>query len=166
MTNLMVHSLGVPIVFLSAQRHEAREHQSVPGTVLRLWDLWCCDWALHQRQPRGSAQQRGCASRLDVQVFPVDGSNSGNRGQIKQHSSNLQCYQVLITHTCSINCDQGMKYLHYRNIIHGRLKSRNCVVDGRFVLKVTDYGFNEILITQNIYTDEENPEGEFIHPKY
>uniref|UniRef100_A0A3Q4BMG3 Guanylate cyclase n=1 Tax=Mola mola TaxID=94237 RepID=A0A3Q4BMG3_MOLML len=53
---------------------------------------------------------------------------------------------------------RGMKYLHYRNIIHGRLKSRNCVVDGRFVLKVTDYGFNEILITQNIYTDEENPE--------
>ncbi|XP_007563225.1 retinal guanylyl cyclase 1 [Poecilia formosa] len=53
---------------------------------------------------------------------------------------------------------RGMKYLHHRNIIHGRLKSRNCVVDGRFVLKVTDYGFNEILITQSIDTDEEKPE--------
>lgn len=52
-----------------------------------------------------------------------------------------------------------MKYLHHRNIIHGRLKSRNCVVDGRFVLKVTDYGFNEIWIVQNIDTDEK-PEGE------
>ncbi|XP_042355397.1 retinal guanylyl cyclase 1 [Plectropomus leopardus] len=53
---------------------------------------------------------------------------------------------------------RGMKYLHNRDIIHGRLKSRNCVVDGRFVLKVTDYGFNEILITQSIDADEEKPE--------
>lgn len=55
-----------------------------------------------------------------------------------------------------------MKYLHTRDIIHGRLKSRNCVVDGRFVLKVTDYGFNEILISQSIVVDEEKPEGEFM----
>ncbi|CAG02896.1 unnamed protein product, partial [Tetraodon nigroviridis] len=53
---------------------------------------------------------------------------------------------------------RGMKYLHNRDIIHGRLKSRNCVVDGRFVLKVTDYGFNEILIAQGVNTDEEKPE--------
>ncbi|XP_038134711.1 retinal guanylyl cyclase 1 [Cyprinodon tularosa] len=53
---------------------------------------------------------------------------------------------------------RGMKYLHHRNIIHGRLKSRNCVVDGRFVLKVTDYGFNEILMAQNIENDDEKPE--------
>uniref|UniRef100_A0A8C9TLV9 Guanylate cyclase n=1 Tax=Scleropages formosus TaxID=113540 RepID=A0A8C9TLV9_SCLFO len=44
---------------------------------------------------------------------------------------------------------RGMKYLHHHKIIHGRLKSRNCVVDGRFVLKVTDYGFNEELKPQN-----------------
>lgn len=56
-----------------------------------------------------------------------------------------------------------MKYLHNRDIIHGRLKSRNCVVDGRFVLKVTDYGFGEILIAQGVNTDEEKPEGELIH---
>lgn len=54
-----------------------------------------------------------------------------------------------------------MKYLHHRGIIHGRLKSRNCVVDGRFVLKVTDYGFNEILMAQNISSDGEKPEGRF-----
>uniref|UniRef100_A0AAQ5XVA3 Guanylate cyclase n=1 Tax=Amphiprion ocellaris TaxID=80972 RepID=A0AAQ5XVA3_AMPOC len=40
---------------------------------------------------------------------------------------------------------KGMKYLHHRDFPHGRLKSRNCVVDGRFVLKITDYGFNELL---------------------
>nr|XP_033467089.1 retinal guanylyl cyclase 1 [Epinephelus lanceolatus]XP_033467099.1 retinal guanylyl cyclase 1 [Epinephelus lanceolatus] len=53
---------------------------------------------------------------------------------------------------------RGMKYLHNRDIVHGRLKSRNCVVDGRFVLKVTDYGFNEILIAQSIDSDGEKPE--------
>uniref|UniRef100_A0A6Q2XGU6 Guanylate cyclase n=1 Tax=Esox lucius TaxID=8010 RepID=A0A6Q2XGU6_ESOLU len=40
---------------------------------------------------------------------------------------------------------KGMKYLHHRNLYHGRLKSRNCVVDGRFVLKISDYGYNKVL---------------------
>ncbi|XP_061753631.1 retinal guanylyl cyclase 1 [Nerophis ophidion] len=56
---------------------------------------------------------------------------------------------------------RGMKYLHNRGIVHGRLKSRNCVVDGRFVLKVTDYGFNEVLSAQNVIIDEEKPEDLF-----
>ena len=55
-----------------------------------------------------------------------------------------------------------MKYLHNHDIVHGRLKSRNCVVDGRFVLKVTDYGYSDILIAQGIDTEHEKPEGEFI----
>ncbi|XP_046724137.1 retinal guanylyl cyclase 2-like [Silurus meridionalis] len=49
---------------------------------------------------------------------------------------------------------KGMKYLHHRSVCHGRLKSRNCVVDGRFVLKVTDYGYNEVLHAQKFpYTE-------------
>ncbi|XP_069060000.1 retinal guanylyl cyclase 2-like isoform X2 [Pleurodeles waltl] len=43
---------------------------------------------------------------------------------------------------------KGMRYLHHRDFHHGRLKSRNCVVDGRFVLKITDYGYNDIVETQ------------------
>lgn len=43
---------------------------------------------------------------------------------------------------------KGMKYLHHRNVCHGRLKSRNCLVDGRFVLKVTDYAYNKVLEAQ------------------
>ncbi|XP_070849645.1 retinal guanylyl cyclase 2 isoform X2 [Chaetodon trifascialis] len=43
---------------------------------------------------------------------------------------------------------KGMKYLHHRGVSHSRLKSRNCVVDGRFVLKITDYGYNEVLEAQ------------------
>ncbi|XP_076836964.1 retinal guanylyl cyclase 2-like [Brachyhypopomus gauderio] len=49
---------------------------------------------------------------------------------------------------------KGMKFLHHRGVCHGRLKSRNCVVDGRFVLKVSDYGYNEVLQAQKFkYTE-------------
>jgi serine/threonine protein kinase len=38
---------------------------------------------------------------------------------------------------------QGLSYLHSSDIrSHGNLKSTNCVVDGRFVLKITDFGLH------------------------
>ncbi len=40
---------------------------------------------------------------------------------------------------------QGMAFLHNSVIVsHGNLKSSNCVVDNRFVLKITDYGLSSI----------------------
>uniref|UniRef100_A0A6Q2XJU5 Guanylate cyclase n=1 Tax=Esox lucius TaxID=8010 RepID=A0A6Q2XJU5_ESOLU len=56
---------------------------------------------------------------------------------------------------------KGMKYLHHREFPHGRLKSRNCVVDGRFVLKITDYGFNELLESQKAPKSVVPPEDQF-----
>ncbi|XP_057695511.1 retinal guanylyl cyclase 2 [Corythoichthys intestinalis] len=56
---------------------------------------------------------------------------------------------------------KGMKYLHHRDFPHGRLKSRNCVVDGRFVLKITDYGFNELLESQKAPGEKPPPEDLF-----
>jgi hypothetical protein len=42
---------------------------------------------------------------------------------------------------------QAMSYLHSSEIrSHGRLKSSNCVVDGRFVLKVTDFGLHSLRV--------------------
>ena len=42
-------------------------------------------------------------------------------------------------------CCQAMTYLHGSEIrSHGNLKSSNCVVDGRFVLKVTDFGLHSL----------------------
>jgi len=35
------------------------------------------------------------------------------------------------------------------------------VVDGRFVLKITDYGYNEILNCQNINLEDNNPESTY-----
>uniref|UniRef100_A0A8C6XD09 Guanylate cyclase n=1 Tax=Naja naja TaxID=35670 RepID=A0A8C6XD09_NAJNA len=56
---------------------------------------------------------------------------------------------------------KGMKYLHHQEFPHGRLKSRNCVVDGRFVLKVTDHGYNELLEAQNVAQELMKPEDRF-----
>ncbi|XP_030018113.1 retinal guanylyl cyclase 2 isoform X2 [Sphaeramia orbicularis] len=53
---------------------------------------------------------------------------------------------------------KGMKYLHHRGVCHSRLKSRNCVVDGRFVLKVTDYGYSEVVEAQRFPYIEPPPE--------
>ncbi|NP_001131127.1 membrane guanylyl cyclase precursor [Oryzias latipes] len=50
---------------------------------------------------------------------------------------------------------KGMKYLHLRGLTHGRLKSTNCLVDGRFVLKITDYGLPMILQSQNLSLPED-----------
>lgn len=74
------------------------------------------------------------------------------------------CFTCTLLHDMSfmtnfLLCFQGVKYLHHRDFPHGRLKSRNCVVDGRFVLKITDYGFNELLESQKAPIVEPPPEG-------
>lgn len=50
-----------------------------------------------------------------------------------------------------------MAYLHSTDIkSHGSLKSSNCVVDGRWVLKITDYGLTKFKANQ-----AEREEGEY-----
>lgn len=40
---------------------------------------------------------------------------------------------------------KGMTYLHSSVMhVHGNLKSSNCVVDSRFVLKITDFGLHSL----------------------
>eukprot|EP01137_Pigoraptor_chileana_P018469 Opistho-2@77987 len=59
----------------------------------------------------------------------------------------------------------GMKYLHTSDInCHGRLKPSNCVVDGRWALKITDYGlwrfrFGGASLTASPYDDETGFDG-------
>jgi len=49
-----------------------------------------------------------------------------------------------------------MTYLHNSEIkSHGRLKSSNCVVDNRFVLKITDFGIHELRTSGKQHSDDE-----------
>ncbi|GAU94365.1 hypothetical protein RvY_06150-3 [Ramazzottius varieornatus] len=43
------------------------------------------------------------------------------------------------------DCVKGMYYIHYNSSLksHGNLKPSNCLIDSRFVLKITDYGLHE-----------------------
>ncbi|KFB35889.1 AGAP002233-PA-like protein [Anopheles sinensis] len=46
---------------------------------------------------------------------------------------------------------RGMRYLHASPLrVHGSLSSRNCVVDARWVLKITDYGMQSFYEAQGI----------------
>ncbi|XP_004619297.1 atrial natriuretic peptide receptor 1 [Sorex araneus] len=54
---------------------------------------------------------------------------------------------------------KGMLFLHNGAICsHGNLKSSNCVVDGRFVLKITDYGLES-------FRDPEPEQGHILYAK-
>ena len=45
---------------------------------------------------------------------------------------------------------KGMQYLHAEDIkSHGNLKSSNCIIDSRWVLKITDFGLQEFKSKQD-----------------
>nr|XP_018671194.2 olfactory guanylyl cyclase GC-D-like [Ciona intestinalis] len=70
----------------------------------------------------------------------------GHKRSLKELINNTD-FELNWTFKMSLISDlvRGIKYLHSTPIVcHGRLKSRNCIVDGRFVLKVTDYGVNRL----------------------
>jgi len=43
---------------------------------------------------------------------------------------------------------KGMSYLHSNLGAHGRLSSAKCLVDARFVVKISDFGLNTLLSFQ------------------
>lgn len=56
---------------------------------------------------------------------------------------------------------KGMKYLHSTPVrVHGYLTSRNCVIDARWVLKVTDYGLPAFYEAQNAIMPIKTARGE------
>lgn len=62
---------------------------------------------------------------------------------------------------------QGMTFLHSSDIkSHGNLKSSNCVVDNRWVLKITDYGIPDIRSRQARFMGPNNEEKKFRGTKW
>lgn len=55
---------------------------------------------------------------------------------------------------------RGMRYLHSSPLrVHGSLTSRNCVVDARWVLKITDYGLPAFYEAQGLSPLFKSPKG-------
>lgn len=51
---------------------------------------------------------------------------------------------------------KGMAYLHNSDVqVHGKLRSCNCLIDGRFVLKISDFGLR-ILTTPSEFVKDQN----------
>lgn len=47
-----------------------------------------------------------------------------------------------------------MAYLHSCELgVHGKLRSGNCLIDGRFVLKITDFGLRSLTTPAEVVKD-------------
>ncbi|XP_055849222.1 atrial natriuretic peptide receptor 1 isoform X2 [Episyrphus balteatus] len=80
------------------------------------------------------------------------------KGSLRDILEDDQQYQLDLMFKMSLMHDiiRGMHFLHCSDIkSHGNLKSSNCVVDSRFVLKITDFGLHS-LMRKPIENDEEN----------
>lgn len=50
---------------------------------------------------------------------------------------------------------QGMAYLHNSDVsVHGKLRSCNCLIDGRFVLKISDFGLRTLTTPSEFIKDQ------------
>ena len=60
---------------------------------------------------------------------------------------------------------KGMQYLHSTDIrSHGNLKSSNCIIDGRWVLKITDFGLHEFKSKQD--TSQNQDQNQYYKSRY
>ncbi|XP_063042912.1 retinal guanylyl cyclase 2-like [Engraulis encrasicolus] len=95
---------------------------------------------------------------LDAKIFALVTEHC-SRGSLEDLLANQDMrLDWMFKSSLMMDLIRGMRYLHCRGISHGRLKSRNCVVDGRFVLKVTEYGYPSVAEAQNIPLEDTKPE--------
>uniref|UniRef100_A0A9J8AJQ8 Guanylate cyclase n=1 Tax=Cyprinus carpio carpio TaxID=630221 RepID=A0A9J8AJQ8_CYPCA len=135
--------------------------------------ILCCqgDWVWLKKCPCGDSVSEISDSTQNLNLFLGLFLDTGIFGIVTEHCTRGSLEDLLnneemrldwmFKSSLLLDLIRGMKYLHNHGIIHGRLKSRNCVVDGRFVLKVTDYGFSEIINCQNIILEDTKPEDQF-----
>eukprot|EP01137_Pigoraptor_chileana_P018462 Opistho-2@77999 len=80
------------------------------------------------------------------------------KGSLEDILANTAVYQLdwMFKFSLATDAARGMEYLHTTPIgVHGRLKSSNCVVDSRWVLKITDFGLESFANAPSDNPDEE-----------
>ncbi|KAJ0015737.1 hypothetical protein NQD34_014027 [Periophthalmus magnuspinnatus] len=100
--------------------------------------------------------------KFDQGVFGV--FEYGERGSLKYVLNNKVSYpeETFMDWEFKISVmydiAKGMSYLHASDLqVHGRLKSTNCVVDNRMVVKITDFGCNTLLVpVRDLWTAPEH----------
>ncbi|XP_071985286.1 atrial natriuretic peptide receptor 1-like [Engystomops pustulosus] len=80
----------------------------------------------------------------------IGGSVEGNIFIITEYCPKGSLADVLVNDDVPLNWGfrlsfatdiaRGMAYMHHHKMYHGRLTSRNCVIDDRWVCKISDYG--------------------------
>lgn len=64
---------------------------------------------------------------------------------------------------CCFVSTQGMAYLHNSDVsVHGKLRSCNCLIDGRFVLKISDFGLRTLTAPSEFIRDQNYFNSKFI----
>ena len=66
----------------------------------------------------------------------------------------IQLYALYyILHICF---SKGLAFIHNSDVgSHGRLRSSNCVVDSRFILKLMDFGLPSFYESDDVYTEDD-----------
>ncbi|XP_070538684.1 retinal guanylyl cyclase 2-like isoform X1 [Ptychodera flava] len=100
----------------------------------------------------------GCYTELNNTALITEFCNKGSLEDVI-NSENIKL-DWMFKSSLLLDLVSGMRYLHNSPIKHhGRLKSRNCVIDSRWVLKITDYGLPALLATQSNYQEpDKTPE--------
>lgn len=94
------------------------------------------DGVLPKGKPQRRPPQRGRPAQLGLQVsaWPLSGVCGRGEGE-EVTGASISCRFSFAT-----DIARGMSYLHQHRICHGRLKSLNCVLDDRWVCKITGEG--------------------------
>lgn len=99
---------------------------------------------------------RKCLCYQEKDEIPITGNSIQNINNIVTRN----CF-FFFRFSFATDISRGMAYLHAHKIIHGRLKSSNCVVDDRWTVKITDYGLPEFRKKDPMMIDEDDEEDNF-----